>query len=67
MGSPSNQTRTDTSYLGDRDTPDIRYDPPIYRQWKMLKGKEMEIKVCSENTQCVTKKNLKAVNVIPIG
>ena len=31
--------------------------PPIYRQWNMSKGKEVEIKVCSENTQCVTKKN----------
>ena len=41
MGTPSNQTRTDTSYLGDRNTPDIRYDQtdsgrcPKEKRWKL--------------------------------
>ena len=32
--------------------------PPIYRQWKMSKGKEVEIEGCSENTlRLVSPKN----------
>ena len=62
MGSPSNQRADTTSYSGDRDTPDIRYDPPT-DSGRCPKEKRWKLKVAVKTPLCHTKTNLKAVNV----